>query len=451
MAVETQKVRANGNTGTSAKRFAVVVGVNDYSGTGYGNLSYCAADAEVFYDALLTYCEYDPSCVTLFSDGTHKDAEKPLRSSILVAIANMAKRAGKDDSILFFFAGHGTRDAEDSYLLTQEFRPSVVAETGIPMEVINEYLRQSNARLIMRFFDACHSGRLGAREVSVGPDIQRHFLVEGEGFATLSACKEDQPAHEDPELGHGIFSYCLIKGLSGAAATDDGEVTLSSLSTYTIIETTEITKKLGLPQTPVYRTGLAGDQVLATVRSAHLSEIPATLVKVEETDIEQIRPTPEKIPQFLADIRSLLQDEPLQRDYVAPTHEEKLTLGKALILKIYQWCQKQEQQFHEQTKGIVSVTIKHKTIQACPLNLQLAEYIQASRVKEAVWLRLTYKTEQVRSNSWQTALTGNYTTREVLNGISEQPGSFETAVLLTIQTTDPLMPVCAMVIAVIPS
>src|SRR5207249_1958963 len=137
--------------------------------------------------------------------------KKPERSDILAAISKMSSCATEDDSILFFFAGHGTRDTKDSYLLTKEFRKEVVAGTSIPMDMINDYFRQSNAKFVMRFFDACHSGRIGARTTPVGPDIERHFLVEGEGWATLSACKEDQFAHEDHDLGHGIFSYCLVK------------------------------------------------------------------------------------------------------------------------------------------------------------------------------------------------------------------------------------------------
>src|SRR6266568_2530806 len=140
MVVEAQTARANGNSAVSAKRYAVVVGVNDYSEAGIGNLSFCAADAEAFYDALLTYCEYDPDCVTLFSDGTHANARKPLRSNILVAISDMSTHAAEEDSILFFFAGHGTRDSQDSYLLTQEFRTSIMADTSIPMNLINDYL-----------------------------------------------------------------------------------------------------------------------------------------------------------------------------------------------------------------------------------------------------------------------------------------------------------------------
>jgi Caspase domain len=451
MVVEAQSSQAGRNAGENkSKRYAVVVGINDYSGTGTGNLSFCAADAEAFYEALLTYCEYDPACIVLFSDGPHDNAQKPLRSDILQAIADMSTRATNEDSVLFFFAGHGTRDSRDSYLLTQEFRTSVVADTSIPMNMINDYLRQSKARFTMRFFDACHSGRIGARAAPVGPDIKKHFLVEGEGWATLSACKEDQFAHEDPDLGHGIFSYCLVKGLSGDAATPEQEITLHSLSMYTITKTNDITNELGLPQTPVFDSHHAGNLVLATVCSTPTVAIPPALVKVQETDIDQIRPTLEKIPQFIADIRSTLQKEPLQLDYVASSQEEKLARGSQLVQKIYGWCQEQERQYHEQLEELATITVKHQSIQTCPLNLQLAEYIQDSKIKQAVALRLTYKKERVASKLWLPSFLDNYETHEVLNGIAERPGYYETAVMLMIMTNSPLMPICAMVVAIVP-
>ena len=333
MVVEARIAQAYGHSAVSVKRYAVVVGINDYSGSGIGSLSFCAADAEAFYDALITYCEYDPECVVLFSDGSHEKAKRPERSDILASISRMSSRANEEDSILFFFAGHGTRDTKDSYLLTKDFRKEAVAGTSIPMDMINDYFHQSNAKFVMRFFDACHSGRIGARTAPVGPDIKKHFLVEGKGWATLSACEEDQYAHEDPDLGHGIFSYCLVKGLSGEAATDEQQITFHSLTAYTMTKTIEITNAGGLQQTPVTDEHYSGVLVLATIRSIPTEQVPPALVKVEETTIDQLKPTPEKVPQFIADIRATLQNEPLSLDYVASSQEEKLALGDKLRAK----------------------------------------------------------------------------------------------------------------------
>jgi hypothetical protein len=50
---------------------------------------------------------------------------------------------------------------------------------------------------------------------------------------------------------------------------------------------------------------------------------------------------------------------------------------------------------------------------------------------------------------WQLAFLAD--THQVLAGISEQQGQYETAVMLTIRSKEPLMAACAMVIAIIPS
>src|SRR6266699_1005798 len=455
MAVEVQpQTEGTPDKQCPAKRYAVVVGVNDYTEAGIGNLSFCASDAEAFYDSLITYCEYDPTNVTLFSDGPHKQAKKPLRSNILAAIADMATQAGEEDSVLFFFAGHGTRDTKDSYLLTQEFRIQVIPDTSIPMGIINDYLRQSKAKFIMRFFDACHAGRIGSRSVPVGPDIKKHFLVEGEGWATLSACKEEQYAHEDGELGHGIFSYCLIKGLSGDAANARQEVTFHSLSTYTIAKTTEITNELGLTQTPVLESGVAGDQVLATVRDIYQAEVPEALVKVQETSIEQLKPTAEKVPQFIADIRSTLHNEPMPLDFIASSQERKLALGAALVKQVLRFCHEQEQLYHQQLADVATITVNLRSLKNCPLNYHLAEFIQASKIKQSMELRVTYKLEKVQRSQLlqlQSALYGGSEYRQVMDGITEKENYYESAVVLTIKGKEPLMPVCFMVVAIIPA
>jgi hypothetical protein len=453
MVVDIQPNQANGNVVEGmSKRYAVVVGINDYSGTGVQDLSFCSADAEAFYGALLTYCEYDPVDIILFSDGSHEAAKKPTRSGILAAVADMSRRATNQDSVLFFFAGHGARDPQgpvDSYLLTQEVQTSVIANTSIPMNMINDYFKESKARFAMRFFDACHSGRSGIRGPLVNPDVKKHFIVDAEGWATLSACKEDQSAYEDPDIGHGIFSYCLIKGLEGGAATSNGIITFHSLTTYTVEKTIEITKARGLPQTPVSGGYQAGSLLLATLPPDPPTDIPLALVKVQETTIDQLKPTSDKVPQFIADYRAA--NVPLNPDYIALSQEKKLAFGKKLVERVYEWCQGQERQYHEQLEDIMTITVKHQSIQPCPLNLQLAEYIENSSIKTAVEFLPTYKTKLIKQKFLAFAVLMGPEYEEILDGIKEKQGYYDSAVQLTIKSYEPLMPVCGMVIAIVPS
>ena len=431
-------------------RFAVVVGINDYSGSDPENLTYCTADAEAFYDALLLYCEYELDHVFLFSDGTHPDAKKPLRSDILSSIHYICDRADDKDSILLFFAGHGTRDKKDSYLLTKEYRAEILEQTSIPMSLINDKFLQSRSRFKMRFFDACHSGRMGRRSTLPAPDIKSHFLVEAEGWATLSACKEDQFAHEDPHLGHGIFSYFLIKGLSGSAATDKQEVTLDSLRTYVFAQTSEVTEQLGLIQTPVFDGVQAGTLVMASASKVIQAEITTALERVRDTDIDQIRPTPSKIPEIVTGIRSIFEDEMEERIYVASSQEVKVAFGERLVQTIFRWCKDQESLYSENLKDLVAITVNCKSISSCPLNFQLAQYINDSKIKSAIEWEFKYRTKSVQGPSWFPSVFYNTTTEQVMNGIGERSGYYTSAVEIIVSPRK-LFPTCTIVIAIIPA
>jgi uncharacterized caspase-like protein len=84
---------------------------------------------------------------------------------------------------------------------------------------------------VLLVVDACFSGRAGGRTFE-GPALRRSrtgtrasepislkSLNLGEGRLMLSACTDTQVAREDPALGHGIFTYYLLRAPSAAGST----------------------------------------------------------------------------------------------------------------------------------------------------------------------------------------------------------------------------------------
>jgi uncharacterized caspase-like protein len=59
----------------------------------------------------------------------------------------------------------------------------------------------------------------------------------------VSASTEDQSARECPELGHGSFTYSLLKGLSGNAVIHEKKITVTGLKQYLDFKVTEVTLK----------------------------------------------------------------------------------------------------------------------------------------------------------------------------------------------------------------
>ncbi|MBK9263940.1 MAG: caspase family protein [Polyangiaceae bacterium] len=115
----------------SPVRRAVIVGIDDYSGSNLPRLSYCSHDALAIAAGLTHFAQFARDNVALFCEGHGDGARVPNYSDILSAIKDMCDQATEEDMILFFFAGHGTKDEHDSYLLTREFRQNVLADSSI--------------------------------------------------------------------------------------------------------------------------------------------------------------------------------------------------------------------------------------------------------------------------------------------------------------------------------
>jgi hypothetical protein len=152
-------------------------------------------------------------------------------------------------------------------------------------------------------------------------------------------------------------------------------VTLDSLRIYVVDQTSEITKQLGLIQTPVFDGVQAGSLVMASIPKTTQTQITTALEKVRDTDIDQIKPTLSKIPQIVADIRFILESEIVKPIYVAQTQEIKVAFGNKLVQRIFGWCQDQQNLYSEHLKDLATITVESNSIRPCPLNLQLAQYI----------------------------------------------------------------------------
>jgi uncharacterized caspase-like protein len=75
-------------------------------------------------------------------------------------------------------------------------------------------------------------------------------LVRAVGRATIVASSKDQVALEGYE-GHGVFTWTLLEGMNGKAASSDGRITVNSLATFVEETLPKITyKKWGYEQIP---------------------------------------------------------------------------------------------------------------------------------------------------------------------------------------------------------
>jgi hypothetical protein len=97
---------------------------------------------------------------------------------------------------------------------------------------------RENVSRVLLFLDTCHAGaiELSTRGVNPGEDLAE-TLKESEGTYIFSASKAGEESLESPaykylkeDPGHGVFSYCLLEGLSGGKADLDEDFRLRKIS-----------------------------------------------------------------------------------------------------------------------------------------------------------------------------------------------------------------------------
>jgi uncharacterized caspase-like protein len=90
-------------------------------------------------------------------------------------------------------------------------------------------------------------------------DIFLERLTRSKGRAIVTASRPSELSVELPELGHGIFTYYLVRGLQGYADLNrDGIVSLQELYEYLTQEVSRKSRAVGGNQHPMMKGELEG-------------------------------------------------------------------------------------------------------------------------------------------------------------------------------------------------
>jgi len=211
--------------------YVLDVGVNNYANEQY-NLKYAVADATDFateiqrqQEGLKKYAKVE---VIPLSDSS------ATKANITAKLSDLAKQVQPEDAVIVFFAGHGTAQGNQFYLI-----PHDLGYDG-PRENLNEAGLQAilahsisdrdleklfepiDAGQLLLVIDACNSGQaLEAEEKRRGPMNSKGLaqLAYEKGMYVLTAAQSYQAAQEAAKFGHGFLTYALVEeGLKQGAA-----------------------------------------------------------------------------------------------------------------------------------------------------------------------------------------------------------------------------------------
>jgi hypothetical protein len=226
-----------------AKRFALVIGVDEYQDTQITKLEGASNDAKALADALMQYSGFSADQVFLYSSAQTPE-HRPTRSNILRRLSNLRSLVPKDGLLLISFSGHGIERDGRGYLLPSDAQVNgdiaLLEETAINAEVVRKWIRDMGISQVVMIIDACRNNPSAGRGNTSKPLTETYanrfnFDVrnrEVSAFATLYATEIGQVAYEYKERKQGYFTWALVEGLKGAAADENGEVTLATLVKY---------------------------------------------------------------------------------------------------------------------------------------------------------------------------------------------------------------------------
>jgi hypothetical protein len=211
--------------------FALSIGVGTY--VELPNLKCPAADAKGFSDVLQSGSEQTQT--RLITD------QQATKSAIIEGVKWLSANAGRDDTAMFFFSGHGGRQSSskdaEAFLCPANASLSDHEKTCITSQELNSLLSVTKSKRIIMLLDTCYSG--GMRDgnlrnlvVSGFEENDVNSMLDGSGRVVLAACRPDQAAWELNGMANGLFSHYLLRALRGEAARADGSIWASNVFSF---------------------------------------------------------------------------------------------------------------------------------------------------------------------------------------------------------------------------
>ena len=236
-----------------AKLWILLVGVNHYQDSHLPSLQYPALDCQGLADALTEATQEFPQREIRI----HHDfgVDVPKLESVRQTLQQIVTDAQPQDTVLVYFSGHGVLDdrTQQAVLCLADTQKDNLLETGFAVAELLNLLGQCAARQQVIWLDACHSGGMTLRSakgqsILSNPTVQMMNVLgqraaQSQGFYALLSCDRAQQSWEFPELGHGVFTYFLMRGLRGEAADAQGTIEADELYKYVYHQTLQYIDK----------------------------------------------------------------------------------------------------------------------------------------------------------------------------------------------------------------
>ncbi|MCO5268482.1 MAG: tetratricopeptide repeat protein [Brumimicrobium sp.] len=220
---------ANNVIGEPGNTYAVIVGISTYPNL--STLNFADKDALLFADFLQSNSGGNVPAQNIKLLLNEEATSGRFWGDVMDWVNELDLKKG--DRIYFYFAGHGDGISASQYFFLMYdcnaknkslYRASGTINIYNLKEDISDLINTKGADVIL-IMDACRTGDLaGGRE---GLNVFTESLVETrKGEKLMLSASSNQVSYEGGNFwdGHGLFTYYLIKGLSGNADQDGDQI-----------------------------------------------------------------------------------------------------------------------------------------------------------------------------------------------------------------------------------
>ncbi|MEA3522110.1 MAG: caspase family protein [Campylobacterota bacterium] len=141
-------------------------------------------------------------------------------SKIDYTLKDMLRRVKKEDTVYFYYSGHGIPLASQNntpFMLAQDMNPSDLSDKRFKLQNIYKALSNSKAKKVIAFVDSCFSGGTDNQALIKGVAatrvVPKRVTFNKKKMLVISAGRDTQYSNKFDEKSNRLFSYYLMRGL----------------------------------------------------------------------------------------------------------------------------------------------------------------------------------------------------------------------------------------------
>lgn len=226
----------------TGKRWALIIGINNYQNHFLEPLSMPRYDAKLIEDTLKNEGKFD--IVIRMTDDIFPNSPKyPSKKNIYKVLQQISDDIQENDNFLLFFSGYTIQTSDNkTNLLTIDSNLNNIENTSLPLSSISNICTHKKLKNSMFFIDGYKISASikvqhllpGTNENTPFPKIQTTDLPH-DSLIFQATSEKDFSAKDKQSIytPYGVFAYYLCDGLKGAADFDnDNLVNIEDLITF---------------------------------------------------------------------------------------------------------------------------------------------------------------------------------------------------------------------------